>query len=315
MSTMTPNQAYAFWQAKEQANPMHDDLKRLLDLVWTNRNRPDVYGMYIRAGKAIDFSLTGVRQFLVDLYNLGRIPEVQEQTTSTLGKWLIKKYQAYSAPNHGFLMLPAPEWRALIKYALKSDNVTDHLAKTFYHFRNPHPGGSNQRIYLHVTPTARVEVMGFLLQSVCTIPGVSNAKVAPPSREYRFDTIVIYLNNLATVDLALAQIAIYQKRNRALFQHGSPRLLKVVSKFKDVELVGVATGAEPQFTVREQGGQLVRTAGTTSFGTLRGTIIEFALKQIYDPQDGRNGTKEQFVARVVADFKALGLNPQQPSQG
>ena len=315
MATMTPNQAFHFWPQKEAANPMHDDLKRLLDLVWTNRNRPDVYGLYIRAGKAIDFSLAGVRQFLVELYNLGRIPEVQESSGSPFGSWIIKNYKAYSAPNGGFLLMPPAEWRALIVRAQTSENVVGYMAKTFYHFRSRTPGGSNERIYLHVSPVARATVMGFLLQSVCTIPGVSNAKVGPPSREYRYDTIVIYLNNKATVDLALAQIAIYQKRNKSFFEHGSPRLLKVISRFKDVDLVGVAAGSEPQFTVKEEGGRLVRVRGTTSFGTLRGTIIEFALTQTYNPATGLNGTKQQFIDRVVADFKALGLNPQQPSVG
>ena len=256
------------------------------------------------------FNLTCTRRFLTELRDLIVVPEIQTSFQEDLGRTLGALYQAHQAPNGGFITLPAVQWRELVKDAQGSEDLAEQLSYTFYHFRSI--GGATERIYLHVTMMNRARVVDFLLQDVLPLAGVSNIKVAPPSSVERFDTIVIYLADQAAVNAALARIATYQTHSRALFEHGSPRLLKLVSEYNGVPLIGVAVGAEPQFDLQEQNGLLYRLNRPSSFGTVRSVIIDFCLRHELALPDGN---KQHFINSVLHCLRQAGIDPRMPFTG
>lgn len=319
-SSLDPAGAGQFWRQKEAESAIADDLRAFLDLAWSQRVDQktktvtpyiDAYGIYSRGGYAPGFDLVQTKQFLRQLATLPAVPEIQASAQDRgLGQLLVSACRAYPVAS-GFISMPASEFQRLVDEAQQDDAFATLLSRTFYHFRQ-YVGGSSRRIYLHAKPAFGPEVMRFLLGTVVQIHGVSNAKVAPPSSMERYDMIVIYLADDAGVNAALAKIAEYQARNRGLFEHGTPRLLKPIPEFKGVPLVGVATGAEPRFDLVEFDDGSIRVVDqASSFGTVRSAIINYCLKwTVKSRQD-----KAYFVSNVVRIMRNFGFDPRAPYNG
>lgn len=309
---------------ESKRNAMSDDLKRLVDLVWSHRKdhttgtysakNVDVYGLYTRAHKITGISNAHMTAFLVRILAMNQLPEIQcspVKKSDKLGRHLAKKFNAMRAPS-GFALLGRQNFINLYNAALKHKNLCKALSNTFYHFRR-NLNNSTERVYLHTKPLEAINVMNFVLTQMVlrpnAHPGLSNAKVAAPNPEARFDTIVIYLSDAAALNTALSEIATYQQGgNRHRFDHGVPRSIKEVRNHNGIELIGVGTGAEPPVALNRNKQDLLLEPGFSSFGSYRSELIEFALENTLR----RNEGKPQFINRVADYFKAAGIDPREP---
>jgi hypothetical protein len=322
----------AGWEKKQA--PLSDDLQRFLDLVWSHRKRQDkpdpkkpgfwpgsykaenadVYGLYARIHRNFWIGPAAMIGFLNGILSMTQLPELQcdpEDDTDALGHCLGTYFNAQRAPS-GFASLDRQNFTKLVNVAGDDQGVRDALAKTFYHFRR-NLADCADRIYLHVKPSQAITVMQYICKNMLhrpdVHPGLSNAKVGAPGPESRFDTIVIYLANATAVTKALDKIAGYQHEGkRVFFEPGTTRTTKLITNHKGIELVGVGTGAEPPVALRQHNQNLLMLPGSSSFGSFRSELIQFALANTMQHGEG----KTEFVNRVVGYFKFVGINPQQP---
>jgi len=309
---------------EQRQNAMSDDLKRFLDLAWSHRKdnvnntysagNLDAYGLYIRAQQTPGFGSADLIQFLQGVMAMPQLPEIQcvpDDPNDALGDYLRRRCNATSALS-GFAALNHLGYQKLLARAQANDSLCKALSRTFYHFRrNRHK--SSDRIYLHTKPREALRVISHIVQHMLlqplAHPGISNAKTAAPSRESRHDTIVIYLNDTAALNLALDEIARYQQNgNRQRFSHGTSRMTKHITEHNGVELVGVGTGAEPPVGLYRRGNDLLPVPGGSSFGSFRSKLIEYAMENTLDAHEG----KPQFINRVANYFRAAGIDPTAP---
>ena len=281
------------------------DLKQFLDMVWTHRAEAatdyyKVYGLYIRERRRFNVDAGVMKSFFDALLTFGMLPEIQcspDDPQDVLGRHLKKQYGATTAPS-GFARLQAGKLARLFANAATQEGLRSHLSQTFYHFRRS-LGHSAERIYLHVKPGSEAKVMEFVVKDLvgntAGHPEISNGKVGSSMSIHRFDSIVIYLGSSEAVERALGPITEFQKANQSLFEAGSPRTTRTVTKHGGVNLIGVSTGAEPP-----QAGQ--------SFGSVRcGEIFDALVETV-----GVNGGKADFIAKAVQKLRAVGVDPSAP---
>ncbi len=304
---------------------LSDDLQRFLDLVWTHRKdqasgtyaaaNADVYGLYARASRNFHTSPAAMIPFLEQILRLPQLPEIQcdpDDDQDALGDFLSLYFNAHAAQS-GFAELDRNNFTALVNLAKSNrPDVCNVLANTFYHFRrNLSP--STERIYLHTKPHQAIHVIQYVVTQMLRRPdrhpGLSNAKVGAPGAESRFDTIVVYLADSNAVAKVLDAIAAYQHAgNYAKFEHGTTRSTKLITDHKGYKLIGVGTGAEPPVALYRHGDDLVTIPGSSSFGSFRSKLIQFALANTMQKGEG----KAEFVTRAVGYFRSAGIDPRQP---
>ena len=211
---------------------LSENLKRLLDLIWSHRNSPhlDIYGLYTGSPA---FSRKWVRErrvtsaqmenFLSGLVAIGRQPEIQGSAETDR----LINYKPAKGKQDLQRRTPPVSLDQLRMACRRQryDWLMQDLGSAFYHFRSRH-GGVSERIYLNVHPAFAVTVISWAVRALsfsAEHPACVNVKVGGPL-ENRFDTIVIYLTDRQGVDKALAEIAKYQKRREVLdmFDHAAP---------------------------------------------------------------------------------------------
>ncbi len=309
-------------QGYEQRTPTcAPDLQRYLDLVWSHRkdqktltvsaDNVDAYDLYARMATHPGH-LADVRDFLDQLPSLPYAPEFQCSPGSAWGIYLHDVYGAGAAPS-GFMTFPAGELANLAADARLDRRVARFMSGSFWHFRRT-LATSSDRIYLRLKPRAGLTVMRHVIANMLlrplAHPDLCNAKVAAPGGQDRADGIVIYLRNPAAVTTALREIARLQGTgsNRALFEHGSTRGTLAITEHAGTPLVGVSTGAEPPFDVVIHQGRRHYVNRSSSFGSFRATLIDFALARTLQA----GGNKDQFVALALRYFSEAGIDPRQP---
>jgi hypothetical protein len=293
------------FESKIAQGALAPDLKQFLDMVWTHRAEAatdyyKVYGLYIRERRRFNVDAGVMKAFFDALLTFVMVPEIQcnpANPKDALGALLKKKYGATQAAS-GFASLKLGKLTALFADAVTDAALRADLSETFYHFRRS-LGHSAERIYLHVKPGSEARVMEFVVRDLVRNTGghpeISNAKVGSSVSIHRFDSIVIYLGSSEAVERALGPITEFQKANQSLFEAGSPRTTRTVTKHGGVNLIGVSTGAEPPQT-----GQ--------SFGSVRCGEIFDALEETV----GLNGSKDDFIAKAVQKLRAVGVDPGAP---
>jgi hypothetical protein len=197
-------------------NRPSDDLRRMLDIVWTHRVRhadrsisadnADVYAIYNRIFKDWGYVPAGMVAFLEGLAQFQVDVEVQCSIKApnlagdedALGMGLRTRFNAVLAPS-GFAKMINHRFVRLVTYLRQNPNssLLPLLSNTFFHYRR-NLSGSQWRIYLHIQTEHRARVMGWVLANVWN--KCSNAKVGGPSREMRADNIVLYLADQAATE-------------------------------------------------------------------------------------------------------------------
>lgn len=324
---MSPRDAHNFWQNldRQSRNRPSDDLMRMLDLVWSSRlnhktntigaGNADVYALYNRILKNWSYTPSGIMPLLQGLAGIHHPVEVQCSIAAVPGQkgedligYNLRRYFGATRGASGFALMTPLNFQRLVHHlqTTQDGGLMSLLSETFFHYRRS-LGDAQWRIYLHVLPDYRAQVMRWVLANIWTIPGCSNAKVGGPAKESRADNIVIYLRDQPTTEVALRALRSYQMRedDRKQFEHGVPRMVREVT-----DLVGVGTGAEPAVGLARFGDVLVMRNRASSFGSYRQALIELALKVTLNKNQG----KDVFIRRVVSYFHAAGIDPAHPDR-
>jgi type III HopA1-like effector protein len=293
------------FESKIAQSTVAPDLKQFLDMVWTHRadaatDYYKVYGLYIRERRRFNVDAGVMKAFFDALLTFGMLPEIQcspSDPDDDLGAFLKQYYGATTAVS-GFASLKRGNLARVFADAATHEGLRATLSETFYHFRRNN-GQAAERIYLHVKPGSEAKVMEFVVKNLVSNtaghPEISNGKVGSSVSIHRFDSIVIYLGTTEAVERALAAITEFQKGNMGLFEAGSPRTTRTITKHGGVNLIGVSTGAEPP------------TRGT-SFGSVRCKAIFAALSQTVKA----NGSKDDFITKALEKLRAVGVDTSAP---
>ncbi len=287
------------------------ELRRFLDLVWSNRARialsgpgtgGKLYGLYAkRPNVELPATAAQILPFLRRLEPLCRQPIAQPYGIQGLDP-----------------ELTVPDLIAFIEDAERDGTLDEkatqdwlsHFGYTFYHLPRSSSAPAGARIYLNVTAAFSVEVMTFvMLDLVARFPDALKAKLAGPCN-IRADRIVIWVTSLDRIDAILVALAGYQRTHRAFFMDGIPRLCKEASlPGRGGVLRGIGIASEPA----------ARDGRPMSYGKSRTNVIFQALDEVL----GNNrdwwtlrgpdamAAKGDFIASVAVRLRQAGIDPAQ----
>lgn len=317
-----PNVKALITQFEQMRPDLHEDLQRFLDLVWSHRNDGDwldLYGMYI-GDPAKPFKQKPVsdgaetRAYLQRLTTVGKEPQIQADSEDLV----IPIYYTLNSEGKYERRAKPLGLQDLLNITRDDPNaaILEPLATTFYHFRR-NDSSPNERIYLNVEPTYRVEVITWIVKNMIlapmAYPGVFNAKVSGSREKNRNDQIVMYISNAQEVERTLTGLAKYQNypaSNRLYFRDQTTAMTRQVRQHGSLMLRGVSVGSEPAGIKKQvdQYGTYILPK-SQSFGTYRESCILDALRATKKAGQG----KPEFIKRVIGEFQIMGLDPRNPS--
>lgn len=311
-----------------RAGAMSNRLKMFLDFVWTNRaailatgagSGGKIYGMYSGQASPANPTEQSVLSFLNQLQPLenhpaGRPCWIQQDDPNQTIAGAISDIEAFSfmaVLEAAGKRLPEGWQRAAGEppYSEQLDDLLYFYGNTFYHLPRQSSCGSNARIYLNVRPAFSIRVMTFVVNEIVgRFPNAGKAKLAGPCNRRR-DAIVMWVASLTQIDNILDAIATYQRRHRAFFEPGVPRLCKEAIVGGQL-LKGVGLASEPP---PDEFGRSV------SYGKSRTTPIFETLSYVLDHTPNAatlkgaaaQQAKEKFIAAVLAELRSRGIDPGQ----
>jgi hypothetical protein len=151
-----------------------------------------------------------------------------------------------------------------------------------------------ERIYISTTADNAMDVMDHVVRKIVddpvTFPGVVEAKVAGPEQvTERFDSIVIYLEDQASVPAVLQELATYQGANPTHF-------VDYALPMTEPSFTGVSVAAQPPATLGESVGRVYADVVFKALTESKAAGEEFW----------------QFQDRVVRGLTALQIDPNLP---
>ena len=166
---------------------------------------------------------------------------------------------------------------------------------TFFHFVRARADLSRvtRRIYLNLAADEAPRMMRSVVQRIVDdpvrFPGIAEAKIAGPSMlSRRAETVVIYAEDEIGASNVVTWLREQQHANPGVFLNSTPPMTEQV-------LRGVSEAAEP-------------TVGLTSFGELRSSAIEQALRETASA-----GDRDAFVRRAMELLRGRGVDPANPA--
>jgi HopA1 effector protein family len=292
------------------ASQMSGELRRFLDVVWSNRAKialsgsgsgGRLYRLYARRPMrdAPNASLQDVMPFLRRLEPISRHPLARPH-------W-IQDFDDYGIDSVTELIECLQDFELAGQLA-DIAHVINEAANTFYHLPAQAAQPAHARIYLNVQVHWGVDVMGFVVRDLLGMyPDALKAKLAGP-RNTGADRIVIWVTGLNRVDGILRAIADYQRTHLAFFIDGTPRLCQQ-AQVAGVALRGVGLASEPA----QQNGVPI------SFGKSRTLPIFQALDNVLGHRrdwwtlrgPAAEEAKQEFLRATSAELRRAGINPAQ----
>jgi hypothetical protein len=291
---------------------MSSELRRFLDLVWTNRAKialsgpgsdGKLYQLYARRPvERRDMpaaSVAEVMPFLERMLALSRHPLARPD-------W-VQKSEDDDPDTIDELMTTIQYW--ITQGDQDSvDYWCHHAAFTFYHLPQTPPQPAHARIYLNVPVAWGVEVMDFVVRDLLGMHADAlKAKLAGP-RNVGADRLIIWVTALNRVDGILRALLAYQRTHRMFFSDGVPRLCQQAA-IDGIPVRGVGLATEP-----------AQPDGTPiSFGKSRTLPIFAALDEVFGQRRelwtlrgaAAETAKEEFLRQTAAALRRAGIDPAQ----
>jgi hypothetical protein len=291
---------------------MSPDLRRFLDLVWTNRAKialsgsgsgGKLYQLYARRPvERRDMpaaSVAEVMPFLERLLALSRHPLARPHWVQQSEDDDPDTIDELMGAIHHFIAQGDQD---------SVDSWCHHAAFTFYHLPQTPRQPAQARIYLNVPVAWGVEVMDFVVRDLLGMHAdVLKAKLAGP-RNAGADRLIIWVTALNRVDGILRALLAYQRTHRMYFSDGVPRLCQQAA-IDGVPVRGVGLATEP-----------AQPDGTPiSFGKSRTVPIFKALDDVLGQRRewwtlrgaAAETAKEEFLRQTAAALRRAGIDPAQ----